>query len=392
MTMARQLFGASPADYVVAVGADNLVVFAPGATLTAWNAATGGTQYTDITQDQAGTLPVTTWLAGDGTGSTQVGRPAQVYGPDGVLSWWVDAGSGSRVLMMCSDLAALVSLLASALATTTSNLTSHLQAVNPHATKSTDLADFKGTPTPADGQVLVWDIALGGLRWANAPTGGSGGGVSLTGGSTIQIANGDTVTMALRILLPAGDRTTAGAPNTLSVQWNAGTDSAPNWQETFRLNEYGELRLQPSAANRVAARIKQYNGSQTSNLTEWTDFSNNVLASVAANGAVRGPNSGMILPYSLTGTVATGTGKHRLYNDTGVPLIIRAVRASVGTAPTGSSLIVDVNKGGTSIFSTQSNRPTIPAGANTSGKVTAINTTSLADGEYLTVDVDAVGS
>lgn len=389
--MTRQLFGGGIADYVIAVGAGNSAVLTGGAVLTAWNAEVGGTQITDITLDAAGTQPVGTWLSGDGSAGNQLGHAAEVYGPDGVMAWWVSANGGPRVKMPCSDLADAVALALAQALGAQSTLAQHLLAVNPHATKLTDLADWAGPVAGMNGQVPVLDTGLGGLRWADAPT-GSGGGVSLSGGSTIQIPNGDTTTMALRILLPAGDRTATGAPNTFSVQWNAGNDSAPNWQETFRLNEYGEPRVQPSAANRVAVRIKQFNGSQTANLLEITDFSNNVLASIAANGAVRGPNSGMILPYSLTGTVATGTGKHRLYNDTGVPLIIRAVRASVGTAPTGTALIVDVNKGGSSIFTTQSNRPTIPAGANTSGKVTAINTTALADGEYLTVDVDQVGS
>ena len=40
---------------------------------------------------------------------------------------------------------------------------------------------------------------------------------------------------------------------------------------------------------------------------------------------------------------------------------ITAVRASVGVAPTGASLIVDVHLDGTTIFTTQGNRPTITA-------------------------------
>ena len=389
--MARSLFGVGVADFVITIGGGNTAVLAGGASLTAWNAQTAGTQYTDITSDAAGSAPVVTWLSGDGTGGSVLGRPAPVYGPDGVKYWWVSANGGPRVLMVCGDLADTVVANGAGLASAQAQLSAHISAVNPHATRLTTLADWKGGATPTNGQVPVWDTTLGGLKWADAPT-GSGGGVSLSGGSTIQIPNGDYSTMALRVLLPAGDRTVGAAPNTMSVQWNAGTDGAPNYQETFRLNEYGEVRLQPSAPNRIAARIKQYNGSQSADLQQWTDWSNNVLASVGPTGTVRAPNLGFLLPFSLTGNVSVATGKHRLYNDTGVSLTIRSVRASVGTAPTGASLIVDVNKGGTSIFTTQSNRPTIAVGANTSGKVSAINTTSVADGEYLTIDCDQVGS
>lgn len=70
---------------------------------------------------------------------------------------------------------------------------------------------------------------------------------------------------------------------------------------------------------------------------------------------------------------------------------ITQVRASVGTAPTGASLIVDCNKNGTTVFTTQSNRPTIAASGFTD-LADAINVTALADGDYLTVDVDQIGS
>lgn len=100
-------------------------------------------------------------------------------------------------------------------------------------------------------------------------------------------------------------------------------------------------------------------------------------------------------PYTVTGTspgtpLVTGTGATRLYNDTGVTLTISSVRASVGTAPTGATLIVDVNKNGTTIFTTQANRPAIAISGNTATGTPDV--TSWASGDYLTVDVDQVGS
>ena len=95
--------------------------------------------------------------------------------------------------------------------------------------------------------------------------------------------------------------------------------------------------------------------------------------------------------FSAAGDLAVDTGTHRLYNDTGGPLTITAVRASVGTPPVGSPLIVDVNKDGTTIFTTQTNRPTVPDGGSTD-LADAVEVTSWAAGEYLTVDIDQVGS
>lgn len=71
---------------------------------------------------------------------------------------------------------------------------------------------------------------------------------------------------------------------------------------------------------------------------------------------------------------------------------LTAVRLSVNTAPTGSALIVDVNEGGASVFST---RPQIDASAKTSvgSSVTpVISDTALAADAEITVDIDQVGS
>lgn len=98
------------------------------------------------------------------------------------------------------------------------------------------------------------------------------------------------------------------------------------------------------------------------------------------------------VPYFFTGALSVKTGTHRIYNDTGVNFTIEGFRISVGTAPTGASLILDVNKGGSTIYTTQANRPTLTAGSNTVKHTTAPDTTAWNDGEYLTIDIDQVGS
>lgn len=91
---------------------------------------------------------------------------------------------------------------------------------------------------------------------------------------------------------------------------------------------------------------------------------------------------------SIPGAATVQTGAIRLYNDDGATRDMSKVRVSAGTAPTGAALIVDVLKGGTTIFSGA--KPQVAAGANTG---TASPTTSAwADGEYLTVDVTQIGS
>lgn len=92
--------------------------------------------------------------------------------------------------------------------------------------------------------------------------------------------------------------------------------------------------------------------------------------------------------FKVSGTLVTGAGATRLYNDTGAAWTIASIRASVETAPSGGSVVIDVNKNGTTLFTTQANRPTITSTNTTSGKVTAIDVTSVSDGDYLTVDID----
>jgi hypothetical protein len=103
--------------------------------------------------------------------------------------------------------------------------------------------------------------------------------------------------------------------------------------------------------------------------------------------------------YSKAGTLAQAQGTFRLYNDSGQTRTITSVRASVGTAPTGANIRVDVNKNGTTIFnaidgtpSSTNDRPTIThtPSINTDEAVPIV--TSWASGEYLTIDVDQVGS
>lgn len=85
----------------------------------------------------------------------------------------------------------------------------------------------------------------------------------------------------------------------------------------------------------------------------------------------------------------TDTGAHRFYLKWNAT--IDAVEISVGVAPTGSSVIVDVHVSGTTIFTTQSNRPEIAV----SGFFDASGTIEDDDhdaGQYVTVNIDQIGS
>lgn len=93
--------------------------------------------------------------------------------------------------------------------------------------------------------------------------------------------------------------------------------------------------------------------------------------------------------FTVTGTLSTGARTIRYYCETA--RTIANVVASVGTAPTGATAIFDVNKNGTTIFTTQANRPTIAISDFYDGS-SVPDVTSVAAGDYLTIDIDQVGS
>lgn len=96
----------------------------------------------------------------------------------------------------------------------------------------------------------------------------------------------------------------------------------------------------------------------------------------------------MVQVFTVPGTISTGVGRARFYCPGAATL--SHVRASVGGAPTGSDIIVDVNKNGTTVFTNQTSRPKIFAGQTTAVGTPAV--TTIAQGDYITVDIDAVGS
>ena len=73
------------------------------------------------------------------------------------------------------------------------------------------------------------------------------------------------------------------------------------------------------------------------------------------------------------------------------PMTIDHVYLRCKDTPSGGSIIVDVNKNGSTIFSTQANRPKIAAG-DKSGASGTPDVTSVTTNDYLTADVDEAGS
>lgn len=93
----------------------------------------------------------------------------------------------------------------------------------------------------------------------------------------------------------------------------------------------------------------------------------------------------------LTVAGAAATGANKAFAVCGVSCTIVDARIVALTGPIGSALTVDINKDGTTIFTTQANRPSIADGQTASPQAVP-DVVSLAVGSVITVDIDAIGS
>jgi hypothetical protein len=117
------------------------------------------------------------------------------------------------------------------------------------------------------------------------------------------------------------------------------------------------------------AQLKYWNGSA------W------VNAVVGVQGPV-GPVGATNVVYTQQGTLSVITGLTRFYFDS--PKTISKIRASVGTAPTGSAIIVRLFKNGISVADT-----TINANSFTGTSTPFI---SVVSDDYVTISVTQVGA
>lgn len=152
-------------------------------------------------------------------------------------------------------------------------------------------------------------------------------------------------------------------------------------------HETGRIKIRDSKLGftefRYAGELHLQGNVMMPGVVTYTDIS------AAGDGMLVGPTHYDEAVFAQTGVLSTGTGSFRYYVTK--PYTRIEVDAWVAQAPTGAAVIVDVNKNGTSLFTTQANRPTIGVGAFTSTR-TLPNTQVISAGQYLTVDVDQVGS
>ena len=93
-----------------------------------------------------------------------------------------------------------------------------------------------------------------------------------------------------------------------------------------------------------------------------------------------------VLPFTRQGLLIPGAGTFR-FPVKGGTFLIHTVSASLGTSGDAQ---IDVNKNGTTIYGTQSNRPTFTA--SNSAVVGVHSVTTVTDGDYFTIDIDSAAN
>jgi hypothetical protein len=88
--------------------------------------------------------------------------------------------------------------------------------------------------------------------------------------------------------------------------------------------------------------------------------------------------------------LATGTNK--VYFRMPYAGTLLAVKATVNTAPTGSTLICDINEAGTSVLGTKLSIDASEKTSDTAASAATITDSALANDAEITIDIDQVGS
>ncbi len=91
-------------------------------------------------------------------------------------------------------------------------------------------------------------------------------------------------------------------------------------------------------------------------------------------------------------TTALTTGSAKVTFRMPCAMTLTAVRATLTTAPVGSTLIVDINESGTSILSTKLSIDASEKTSTTAATAAVISDSALADDAEITIDIDQVGS
>jgi hypothetical protein len=265
-------------------------------------------------------------------------------------------------------------------------------SVSGSGTASLGVTFTAGYSLPTTVKQTEWDTAYSErLRWDGSSTGlnATTARTSLGLGTAATAATGDFATAAQGALAA-----TAVQPAALSSYQPLDSDLTSI--AALTTTSFGRSLL--TQADAAAARSAI--GAGTSSLAVSSSAPAALAATAAAGSSTDAARSDhahqrdsdvIVIPVGDESTaLTTGTNKVRFRLPFAATLL--AVRANVNTAPTGSTLIVDVNEAGTSVLSTKLSIDASETSSTTAATAAVISDSSLADDAEVSIDIDQIGS
>lgn len=151
--------------------------------------------------------------------------------------------------------------------------------------------------------------------------------------------------------------------------------------------------------NLYIAELGGINFQKIATNVEFDDIGTEVLGSLQNMTAVASGISaitddsgsgGIVVEFFMSGNISTGTMKYKFVVPTQCSFF--TCRADATTAPATTSILIDINKNGTTIFTTQGSRVTIAAAANAGTQAGTPEVTIFAAGDVISFDVDQIGT
>jgi hypothetical protein len=205
---------------------------------------------------------------------------------------------------------------------------------------------------------------------------------AVQGGATVKSTIDDIVTYTLSKAALAelirdtiGTAATSGTGVTVTV--NDGADTITFAVDTAVINELARDALGTALIAGSGVTITPNDGADT------------ITFAVDATG-VKPTESLVIACSDETTAITTGTAKVTFRMP--YAFTLSAVRASVTTAPTGATIIIDIKEAGTTILSTKLSIDASEKTSTTAASAAVISDSSLADDAEITINFDQVGS